>query len=174
VTGTVIAAGNAPWIPVRHRMELVRADVRPAERELTTAAFALVFEARGRLLLTHVNLPGRSWDVPGGHIDPGEDARSAAAREVAEETGFLVAPGALTLVGWQRFTLHQMPPPSYPYPFPLSYTLMFTARTDLVAPPVEPPIGSECGPAQWFTVDQVRERCAHCSWFPFLTALRAD
>ena len=27
-----------------------------------------------------------SWDLPGGHIDPGETAFSAAKREVAEET----------------------------------------------------------------------------------------
>ncbi len=30
------------------------------------------------------------WELPGGLIDPGENARSAAARELAEEAGALV------------------------------------------------------------------------------------
>ena len=30
---------------------------------------------------------GRHWDYPKGHLEPGEDDRAAAARELAEETG---------------------------------------------------------------------------------------
>ncbi|MGW2083219.1 NUDIX hydrolase [Streptomyces sp. NPDC001939] len=170
MTKRAIATGSAPWIPVPHLMEVVRADFHPPQH-LTTAAFALVSEAQGRLLLTHVNLPGRGWDVPGGHIDPGEDPRGAAVREINEETGFPVPAEALTLLGWQRFTLREKPPASYPYPFPVSYTLMFTAPTGLADPPVEPPPGSECGPAGWFTSAQVRHRCATCTWLPFLPLL---
>jgi ADP-ribose pyrophosphatase YjhB (NUDIX family) len=34
-----------------------------------------------------VSQQGRSWSLPKGHIDPGEDARQAAVREIEEESG---------------------------------------------------------------------------------------
>ena len=44
-----------------------------------------------------------TWDLPGGHIDPGETAVSAAKREVAEEAGialnFLLRMGTDSNIG---------------------------------------------------------------------------
>ncbi|MEU7240303.1 NUDIX hydrolase [Streptomyces sparsogenes] len=43
------------------------------------------------------------WALPGGHRDPGESSREAAARELAEETGVSVAPGDLREIGtWNQ------------------------------------------------------------------------
>jgi 8-oxo-dGTP diphosphatase len=39
------------------------------------------------------------WALPGGHVDVGETSRAAAARELAEETGIEVDPGALRQLG---------------------------------------------------------------------------
>jgi 8-oxo-dGTP diphosphatase len=57
----------------------------------------LTYDDRGRLLLVRrANDPGRGrWSLPGGRVEPGEDDAAALVREMAEETGLLVQPGAL-------------------------------------------------------------------------------
>ncbi len=46
--------------------------------------------------------PGTWWNTPGGGVDPGEDAQQAGARELAEETGLVVAPDELGPVVHER------------------------------------------------------------------------
>ena len=57
----------------------------------------LAYDRYGRLLLVQrANEPGRGlWSVPGGRVEAGEDDAAALTREMAEETGLLVEPGAL-------------------------------------------------------------------------------
>ncbi|HEY1425900.1 MAG TPA: NUDIX domain-containing protein [Caulobacteraceae bacterium] len=58
------------------------------------AAFG-VLERDGLVALVAVEKPGHAaWlDLPGGALDPGEDAPAALVREFGEETGLCVAPG---------------------------------------------------------------------------------
>src|SRR4051812_49854108 len=60
-------------------------------------AGAVVRDEAGRLLLVRRgHEPGLGkWSLPGGRIEPDESAAAAAAREVREETGLVVAIGEL-------------------------------------------------------------------------------
>lgn len=51
----------------------------------TESAGGIVLNSRGKIAV--VNQNGRSWSLPKGHIEPGEDALAAARREIYEETG---------------------------------------------------------------------------------------
>lgn len=64
-----------------------------AERHECVAA---ILRRNGRLLLCHRH-PDRewypdTWDLPGGHVDPGERPEEALARELDEELGVVVSP----------------------------------------------------------------------------------
>jgi 8-oxo-dGTP diphosphatase len=58
-------------------------------RRLT--AFACAVDPEGRVLMVqHERLGVVRWELPGGHVDPGEPVAAAAERETAEETGLAV------------------------------------------------------------------------------------
>ena len=65
-----------------------------------SAGRVLLVDAERRVLLLRGLDPaaperGTWWFTPGGGLDPGETPRQGAARELAEETGLRLAPGAL-------------------------------------------------------------------------------
>jgi 8-oxo-dGTP pyrophosphatase MutT (NUDIX family) len=54
-------------------------------RELCTAVFGVGVMVDGRIVLTRNH---RGWELPGGHIEPGESIEQALIRESLEEGGF--------------------------------------------------------------------------------------
>ena len=58
----------------------------------------LVLDAQRELLLCHATGTPR-WDIPKGVGEPGEDARTTAVRETAEETGLVLEPDDLLDLG---------------------------------------------------------------------------
>jgi 8-oxo-dGTP pyrophosphatase MutT (NUDIX family) len=87
---------NIPWMPPNSEGRLYHTDEMPPA-EVCRTAFALAFDG-DRILLSR--LVKRGWDIPGGHIEPGEDPVQAAVRETMEETGVLVEP--IQLLGVQE------------------------------------------------------------------------
>src|SRR4051812_21424039 len=74
---------NIPLLPTPNEIALVLDDHLPP-LHLITSALALAFQGQSILM---TNLNARGWDIPGGHLEPGESPEEALHREVMEETG---------------------------------------------------------------------------------------
>ena len=62
-------------------------------------ARGLISDEHGRWLI--VRAPGQErWHLPGGLVEQNEPVRDACAREIREELGLELVPGALIAVGW--------------------------------------------------------------------------
>lgn len=68
------------------RVEYYHDEAAPRARELLPAAFALVRNDVGHVLLVRRADDGY-WELPGGRIEIGESASAAVVHEVAEEAG---------------------------------------------------------------------------------------
>ncbi|BCL14753.1 NUDIX domain-containing protein [Micromonospora sagamiensis] len=70
-------------------------------------AGALIVDDQGRLFIQRRSPERRlfpnTWDIAGGHLEPGEEVEDALRREVFEETGWTVS-HVLGLVGEYRYT----------------------------------------------------------------------
>ena len=73
---------------------------------MRVSAKLFLLDAHGRLLLldcTDPARPGSRWqELPGGGVEPGEDAVTATVREVLEETGVVVDPALVGPLQWTQ------------------------------------------------------------------------
>lgn len=89
---SVLASRVLPPHPRRPPEPVVGTTDAPLQRH---AARVLLLDASDRVVLvSHLPAPGRAvWTAPGGGLQPGEDHRQAARRELREELGLDLAPG---------------------------------------------------------------------------------
>src|SRR4029450_2103074 len=59
----------------------------------------LIRDTADRVLLCRLTYK-KDWDLPGGVVEVGESPQLAVAREVSEELGLDIKPGALVLTDW--------------------------------------------------------------------------
>lgn len=104
------------------------------------AASAVVLDDEGRVLLVRrAHDPGRGqWSVPGGRVESGETLEEACAREVLEETGYVVE------VGTELWTAHVPTGDGRHYEIHDFAATVVSGR--LVA-------GDDADDAGWFTLD---------------------
>lgn len=70
-------------MPYRMRIKVVRS----VQRKFTVSVVAIVTNEKNEILiLDHHFRPGASWGLPGGFIDPYEQAEDGIKREIKEET----------------------------------------------------------------------------------------
>ena len=76
-------------------MKIVHGNRIGKTAKLIVVCSAIIFdEQRKKVLLTRRSDNGK-WCLPGGHMEAGESATEACAREVLEETGLIVDVGRL-------------------------------------------------------------------------------
>jgi 8-oxo-dGTP pyrophosphatase MutT (NUDIX family) len=76
-------------------MRVLRGERIGARGTLAVGCTGALFDATGQRLLLTRRSDNQQWCLPGGHMEPGESAAEACAREYLEETGLVVHVGRL-------------------------------------------------------------------------------
>jgi len=112
---------DVDWIPVTSEVSFYRDDWIPPQ-ELITSVLVYAFSGIRILMVDHVK---RGWDVPGGHLLPGEHPTEALQREVMEETSVHLK--WYRSFGYYTIDLGEHDPDKCIYPYPKSYVLVYLA-----------------------------------------------
>jgi mutator protein MutT len=136
------------------RTEYYEDRAKPVAREFLPAAFAVIRNAAGELLLVRRADDGL-WELPGGRLELGESAAEAVVREVAEETGVRIRTTAVAGV-------YSEPEHVLAYPDGAVYQqLAVCFHATPVGDQRPRPDGVETRAAAWFAPDLVARLSIH-------------
>ncbi len=109
---------DVEWLPAGSKLEFV-ADPELPPKDLITASHGFIFDGDKAIAIHH---DSRGWDIPGGHIEPGETPETSFRRELWEEAGALTF--GVEQFGYFKITV-PMNIPGWKYPAPTSYMISF-------------------------------------------------
>lgn len=116
--------------------------------DLRVAAYAVIVDEAGRLLLAHWHegRPG-AWTLPGGGLEAGEHPEDAVRREVQEETGFDVEVDELLGIRSRVIPARQRLHGDGKTPL---HTLRIVYRAHIVGGELRDEVGGSTDRAAWF------------------------
>ncbi len=165
----LMVRADAGFAPRPNVVAVVRGRVAPPAGQVpVTSASAVVRDSGGAVLLTYV--PGRGYDLPGGHVDAGETPLAACVREVAEETGLVLAEdGVAGLAAAIVVEVAAPRPAGFPYPYPRSQMWVYRFDVAVHRPPLAPSPDFECTRARWVSDEHLRLLCGTRIWLPAIS-----
>lgn len=121
--------------------------------DLRVAAYAIITDESGRLLLAHWNEGRhRAWTLPGGGLEGGEDPQHAVRREIREETGYRAAVGDLLGIHSRVIPASRRIAESGE---PL-HTLRIVYRAKITGGALRDEVDGSTDEARWFPLPEVR------------------
>jgi len=114
---------DKPWIPYKNKVEFYLSGDSDFDAPVTTVHGLFFNEHKEFLLVKHRK---RGWEVPGGHIIPGELYEGAMHRELYEEAQMKV--GGLSQLGYLKKIALEDKPIGCEYPHPLSYCIFYAGE----------------------------------------------
>lgn len=123
--------------------------------DMRVAAYAVITDADGRVLLAHWN-EGRhaAWTLPGGGLDAGEDPEHAVRREIREETGFRAAVDGLLGIHSRVIPANDRIAADATGPL---HTLRIVYRAHITGGRLRNETEGSTDEARWFTLAETRE-----------------
>lgn len=132
----------------------------------THSAGGVVLNKQGQVLV--VNQRGRSWSLPKGHIEKGEDILEAARREIYEESGLKDLIFVKPLGSYERARIGQDGGENRDEMKKLTFFLFLASGEDLQ--PVDP----DNPEARWVDAAQVCELLTHPRDREFFQSIRRE